>query len=171
MPKAVVAANCPLTLVGTPAPPTVRLAHERAPVSVMPEHDNVVQDNVPVSVTPEHERVVQDKVPVSVIPLQLSVVQVSAPRLVELETARLPKLPVPEQVTVPLLILSPLDVTVPFTDRLLCKVLLPPRTTIFHPYTNTVPPICCTTPVCECAPTCMLNAPYVGLVKLKKSCV
>jgi hypothetical protein len=73
----------PLTFVGTPLPPTVRLAQERDPVLVIPEHVNVVQERVPLSA----------------IELQLSAVQVSAPTLVVLETARLLKPPVPEHVS------------------------------------------------------------------------
>ena len=43
----------PLNFVGTPLPPMVRLVQERAPVSVMPEHDREVHESAPVSVRPE----------------------------------------------------------------------------------------------------------------------
>ena len=45
---------------------TVRLAHERAPVSISLVHDRVVQERVPVSISLAQDRVVHVRAPVSI---------------------------------------------------------------------------------------------------------
>ena len=76
----------PLSFVGTPLPPTLRVAQERSPVSVMPEHVRVVQERVPVSVIPEQLIVEKDPVaPVRVPPTLNPPVVVILPSTVKLD--------------------------------------------------------------------------------------